>query len=92
MRRISDIPRVPRPALQRERLERWLHEWELDCAIAKPSGRPPLSVPPAAPGAAAAADGFVVSERLVAEGDVVHRPLAGSGDPEGAQQRVDHAL
>ena len=42
--------------------------------------------------ATAAANGFVISESVVAEGEVVHRSLAGRRDFQRAQQHIDDAL
>src|SRR5258706_3941693 len=46
----------------------------------------------ARPRARAAADRLVVTEALVAEGEVVHRALTGREPAERAEQHVDHAL
>ena len=46
----------------------------------------------ARPGPGAAADRLVVAEALVAEEQVVHRPLAAGGEPERLEQGVDHPL
>ena len=46
----------------------------------------------ARPGSGAAADGFVVAAALVAEDQVVHRPLAGGDDPKRLKQQIHQPL